>query len=490
MRRSLPPLIRTEPMPTLQSSLFALAALLMAAVVQARDTLPLPPAVTNAMNRAGIPASSVSLHVRSAATGETVLELNGDKPRSPASTIKVMTTFAALDMLGPAYTWKTRAYLGGRLANGVLHGDLILAGGGDPYLTSERWWAFVQHLRELGLAKVNGDVVIDNTYFVPSHGSRADFDDKPYRSYNVLPDALMVNFQTSRFTLAVAPQRSQPQITVTPLPANLVIENHVQVGSGKCRGSRRYVKFNEPDLEDPTTLIVNGGLATTCGRYSINLAIMTAPDYAYGTFRTMWTQSGGGIDGALRVEPKPADARLFYEFESLPLAEIIRLVNKYSNNLMARHLLLTLGAEKFGAPATPLSGRNALLTWLASHDVQIPGLVLDNGSGLSRTERITAQGLADVLNLAWHSPFMPEFAASLPLSATDGTLRNRFSAAGMQGRLRLKTGRIDDVSGLAGFVSAASGKTYIVTILINHPGAQHGSGEIVQSEFIRWVFGQ
>ena len=165
-------------------------------------------------------------------------------------------------------------------------------------------------------------------------------------------------------------------------------------------------------------------------------------------------------------------------------------MNKFSNNVMARHLLLTLGAEKFGAPATAQSGREAVRQWLSDHDIRIPGLALDNGSGLSRDERVTARGLADVLDIAWHSPFMPEFAASLPLSATDGTLRNRFRAAGMQGRLRLKTGRLDDVSGLAGFVNAASGKTYVVVILVNHPGAQNGSADIVQTELIRWVFAQ
>ena len=231
-------------------------------------------------------------------------------------------------------------------------------------------------------------------------------------------------------------------------------------------------------------------MAAACGTLSTNRAIMTAPEYAYGTFRTFWTQSGGAIDGGFKVGTLPQDAIQLYAFDSLPAAEIIRLVNKYSNNVMARTLLLTLGAEKFGAPATTQGGREAVRTWLADHRIQIPGLVIDNGSGLSRDERITVRGMTEVLDLAWHSPFMPEFAASLPLSATDGTLRNRFRAAGMHGRLRLKTGRIDDVSGLAGFVNAASGKTYVVAIIINHPGAHRGSGEAIQAELIRWVFGQ
>lgn len=476
----------------MSNRILALLALLIAFAgheAAARNVAQLPPAVSRAMSQSGVPASNVSIYVQDASTDETIAELNANISRSPASTIKVLTTFAALDMLGPAYTWKTHAYLGGRVANGVLNGDLILVGEGDPFMTSERWWAFVQEIRELGLTKVTGDVVIDNTYFAPIPDGRADFDAQPYRSYNVLPDALMVNFQTSRFTLSSAGQRGRPHVLVNPMPANLAIKNEARVSSGRCQGYNRGVTFDTP-TDDPNTLVIGGVLAAACGHYSIPRAIMTAPDYAYGTFRTLWSESGGSIDGAMRIAKRPADARRYHTYDSVSLAEIIRLVNKYSNNVMARHLLLTLGAEKFGAPATADMGRNAVRAWLVDRDIEMPGFVLDNGSGLSRNERVTARGLAEVLDAAWHSPFMPEFAASLPLSATDGTLRNRFRAAGMQGRLRLKTGRIDNVNALAGFVNAASGKTYVVVIILNHPNAHLGVGEAVQAELIRWVFGQ
>lgn len=459
-------------------------ALLLCSLVQAAQ---LPPSVTRAMQSAQIPLSAVSIYVQDANSNEVVLEQAADMPRSPASTIKVLTTFAALDMLGPGFTWKTRAYIDGTLTNGVLRGDLILVGGGDPYMTSERWWTFVHELRDRGLAKINGDVLIDDSYFAPIAGSRADFDAKPFRSYNVLPAALMVNFQTSRFTLIATEQRNRPLVIVNPMPANLSIDNRVRLVQGKCH---RDIYFEAPDAEDPTKLVISGTLGATCGSFSIARAIMTAPDYAYGTFRTLWTQSGGAIDGAGRLGIVPSSARLLHEHDSLPLPEIIRLVNKYSNNVMARHLLLTLGAEKFGAPATIEGGRQAISNWLSSRGIKIPGLVLDNGSGLSRAERITARGLGEMLDVAWHSPFMPEFAASLPLSATDGTLRRRFDAPGMPGRVRLKTGSLDDVTALAGFVNAASGKTYVVVIMINHPGVHRGTGEIVQAELVRWVFAQ
>ena len=476
-------------MPTSSPAFIALLCFFCAVWAHARE-IPLPPAVSRAMERVHVPPRSVSVYVRDAATNEVVVDSLADEPRSPASIIKVLTTFAALDMLGPAYTWRTRAYASGPLNNGVVQGDLFLVGGGDPYMTSERWWAFVQNLRDTGLAKISGDVVIDNSYFAPLLLSRAAFDAQPFRSYNVIPDALLVNFQTSRFTITSNTQRTRPSVVASPLPANLVIDNQLRSSSAKCIGANRSIEFDASDEQQPNVLVVRGTVSTACAPVTMYRAIMNAPDYAYGTFRTLWIQSGGIIDGGSRLQQVPADARLVYEHESLPLAEIIRLVNKYSNNVMARHLLLTIGAERFGAPASIEQGRNAMRAWLVQRGIDMKGFVLDNGSGLSRLERITARGLGEMLDLAWHSPFMPEFAASLPLSATDGTLRRRFNASGMQGRIRLKTGRIDDVSALAGFVNAASGKTYVLVIIINHPGAQGASGEEIHAELIRWVFGQ
>jgi len=460
-------------------------ALLVTSAVQAAQ---LPPAVARALERVDIPARDVSIYVRDANSNEIVVDQLIDTPRSPASTIKVLTTFAALDMLGPAFTWKTRAYATGPIANGVLHGDLYLVGGGDPYMTSERWWSFVQGLRETGLAKIDGDVVIDDSYFAPVLESRADFDAQPFRSYNVLPDALMVNFQTARITISNNPQRPHPLITASPLPSNLRLRNEVRQTTGKCTGGSELQFFEPPD--NPNTLVVGGEFPLACGSFTLSRAIMNATDFAYGTFRTLWTQSGGAIVGAKRNGKTPSSAVMLYEHPSLSLAEVIRLVNKYSNNVMARHLLLTIAAERMGTPATTEGGRSALRAWLTAHNIDMTGFVLDNGSGLSRAERVTARGIGEMLDIAWHSPFMPEFAASLPLSATDGTLRTRFSAPGMQGRIRLKTGHLADVSALAGFVNAASGKTFVVVIFINHAGAHTGIGELVHAELVGWIFRQ
>jgi D-alanyl-D-alanine carboxypeptidase/D-alanyl-D-alanine-endopeptidase (penicillin-binding protein 4) len=186
----------------------------------------------------------------------------------------------------------------------------------------------------------------------------------------------------------------------------------------------------------------------------------------------------------------PADARLLYTHDSLTLAEVIRLVNKFSSNVMARHLLLTIAAEKAGRPARTEAGSRAIAELLAARGIAIPGLVLENGSGLSRVERITAGGLAGVLLDATRSPYSAEFQASLPLAAVDGTLRRRFRTPGMEGRIRMKTGNLQDVSALAGYVYAASGRNYVAVIMLNHPGADLGTGEALQAAVVNWVFGR
>jgi len=450
----------------------------------------LPPAVMRSLEQYNLPAGSISVYVQNARTDEIVLALNSETPRKPASTIKVLTTIAAVDSLGPAHTWTTRAYTTAPIKRGVLDGDLILVGGGDPYMISERWWSFVSQLRQTGLTTINGDIVIDRTYFAPLPEDRASFDRAPERSYNVVPDALMVNFQTSTFTIGPGADPKKAAISIDPLPANLDLNNSVRLGGGGCRRAQQGLRFDTPGGASGNALTIRGVAPSNCGRYSVSRAVMSAPEYAYGTFRTFWEQSGGTVKGKLRLESLPPKARLIHEFDSLTMGEVIRLVNKFSNNVMARHLLLTMAAEKYGAPATMENGRRAINDWLAEKKIVDPGLVLDNGSGLSRDERISAQGLGLVLRAGWQSQFMPEFVASMPLAGTDGTLRNRFRSPTMQGRIRMKTGHLDDVSALAGYVNAVSGNTYIVVIIVNHPGSQFGVGDDVQASLLRWVFSQ
>jgi D-alanyl-D-alanine carboxypeptidase/D-alanyl-D-alanine-endopeptidase (penicillin-binding protein 4) len=446
----------------------------------------LPPRVVATLRQQSLPVGAVSIVVRDVETGVLVLDMNPTVPRTPASVMKLVTTYAALDVLGPAYTWQTRAWADGPISRGVLTGNLYLQGGGDPLLNIERWWRFVSDLRQSGLRRIDGDVFIDNGYFAPNADSPGDFDGRPWRTYNVLPDALLVNLQSAEFIVRPAVSGNGIDVEVDPRPDNLVIDNRARLVGGRCRGSARGVAITTP-ASDPNRIVVTGQLASSCGPQIARRVVMAAPEFAYGTFVSLWKQQGGEITGGMARGRTPAGARLLLKQDSLTLTEIVRVTNKFSSNAMARTLLLTLGAEKYGAPATPAAGARAVDEWLTRQGLVFPEFVLGNGSGLSREARISADNLTRLLIAAWNGRYAPEYLTSLPLGGLDGTLKKRYAGMPEGNRIRMKTGTLNGTSSLAGYITGADGRHYAATIIVNHPGAQNGPGEAVQTAVVRWV---
>jgi len=432
-----------------------------------------------------LPPNSVSFVIVDPDSGKSIAGQNIDTPRSPASTIKTVTTFASLDILGPSYVWHTRALIRGALENGVLDGDLILQGGGDPYMSLERWWSFARTLRDRGLKTIKGDIVIDDTAFSLPAEDPGAFDGKPNRSYNVLPDALMVNFQSVEFRVVPNPGMQRVDIVATPAPVNLVIENHVALASGRCSGGGARVDFEVP-AEHWDRVVFSGALAPSCAERSFARVLLRPADYAFGTFVGLWHELGGDFAGKLRLAPTPADAQPFLVFDSLTLGEIVRLTNKFSSNLMARHLLLTMGEDRFGLPATLDKGAAAIAEWSRQRGLALDDMNIDNGSGLSRATHISVLQMARVLSAAYHSRFAPEFIASLPLAGIDGTLRSRMNSS-PAGSVRMKTGHLDGVTGVAGYVTTTSGKTYVLVSLVNDPRADYGAGEPIHAALVSWM---
>ena len=436
-----------------------------------------PATITQLMAAQRLPSSASSFVILDADSGRVVMSHNPDTPRSPASTIKTVTTFAALDMLGPAFVWQTRAWLH--------DGDLYLQGGGDPYITLERWWSFVQGLRAQGLNSIPGDIVIDNSAFSLPHEDPGAFDGRPNRSYNVVPDALMVNFQSIDFSLAANAETHRVDIIASPAPVNLEVDNHIRYAAGRCGGPTARVDFQvaSPQWD---RVVFSGTLSPHCAPRTIARILLQPATYAFGTFVELWRQSGGQFEGKLRIESTPADAKPLYTLESLSLAEIVRLTNKHSNNLMARHLLLTLARQRYGDPATLEKGAAAMADWSRERGFDLSGVDIDNGSGLSRSTHITVLQMAKILSAAYHSPFAPEYLASFPLAGMDGTLRSRMKNS-PGGAIRLKTGHLDGVSGVAGFVTASSGKTFVLVSLVNNVRADFGAAEPVHAALAAWI---
>jgi D-alanyl-D-alanine carboxypeptidase/D-alanyl-D-alanine-endopeptidase (penicillin-binding protein 4) len=463
-----------------------LAFLLLAPGI-ASAAVTVPPSIAQVITAQRLPPTSVSFVILDPDSGRVLMSQHPDVPRSPASTIKTLTTFAALDMLGPTYTWHTHAAIRGVLKDGTLDGDLILQGGGDPYVTLDRWWSFVNSLRAKGLRSIHGDIIIDNTAFSLPHEDPGAFDGRPNRSYNVLPDALMINFQSVEFRVAANPDTHRVDVIATPAPVNLIIENHIRFAAGRCGGSTGSVDFQVAS-SGWDRVVFNGALSEHCSERSFARVLLTPPTYAFGTFVELWRQSGGEVTGKLRVEAAPPDAKPFLTYDSLSLGEIVRLTNKFSSNLMARHLLLTLGRERFGDPATLEKGVDTIAEWGRERGLDLQGMDVDNGSGLSRSTHISVLQMAKTLSAAYHSRFAPEFMASLPLAGLDGTLRSRMKGS-PAGSVRLKTGHLDGVSGVAGYVTTTSGKTYVLVSLVNNVRADYGAAEPLHAELVTWMLG-
>jgi D-alanyl-D-alanine carboxypeptidase/D-alanyl-D-alanine-endopeptidase (penicillin-binding protein 4) len=467
-------------------TLVLILGLLTVIPVQSAPSETLPAEVARTLKQHGLSTRGLSVYVHEVGQSEPVLEVNADAPRNPASTIKLLTTLVALEELGPAYTWKTEAYASAPVRDGVLEGDLYIKGYGDPYLVIEHFWRFLRALRKGGLTEIRGDLIIDQGYFEPAPGRPADFDRRPHRAYNVQPQALLVNFQAVNFRFQPQPHQQRVQIVADPQPAQLAIDNRVRLTSGPCRGGARGVGARVTEHTGTRKMVFRGHYSVHCGDDDFYRVVAESGSYIHGVFKTLWLEMGGRFAGGVREGVVPDDAMLLHSAVSPPLSEIIRVVNKYSNNVMTRQLLLTLGAERQGAPGTVEKGIAAIHDWLGQRGLEFAELVFENGSGLSREERISARHLGAVLLAAWQSPYMPEFLASLPILSVDGTLKRR-AGGGLAGRAHLKTGSINNVRAQAGIVLDESGRRLVVVILHNAAGADSAAGEQVQNAVLGWV---
>ncbi len=464
-------------------------ALLLAIGVSGTGTAEaaLPGPVSGILLAHGLPEASVSAFVQRVGTTEPLLAFNADVPRNPASVIKLVTTFAALEALGPTYRWRTEAYADGRIQGGTLTGDLLLKGYGDPYLVTERLWLLQRDLRNHGLRVIDGDLIVDNTWFAREELDAGAFDGQEYRAYNALPDALLVNFQAVNFTFRPDAAAGRVQILSDPVLANMEIRNTMRLIRGGCNARKTGISMVVGNSLARPRVTFSGALASHCPEYELLRSVLDGPTYAYGAFRGLWEEQGGRLTGGIRQGQIPSGKSPLVTFQSPPLAEVIRYVNKFSNNVMTRQIFLTLGAEKLGPPGTLEKGRQATVAALASRSLRLPELQLGNGAGLSRDTRISAASLGKVLLVASASPFQPEFQASLSLSGLDGTTERRFRNDPSPGDMHLKTGTLNGVAAIAGYVHSQSGGDYVVVMVINHAGATAGGGQEAQNALLRWV---
>lgn len=427
----------------------------------------LPPELDKVLRATQLPQGSVSLVVQEI-NGPRLMAINASEPRNPASVMKMVTTWAGLAGLGPEYRWKT-AFLakdGGRPdAQGSLRGPLYLKAGGDPFLTMSDLWSLLRELRLRGIKNLT-EVVVDRSLFGSVTTDPGQFDDAPDRPYNASPDAMMVNLGAVRLLFQPDPVAKKWIPIIDPPVPGLRISGAIQWSNVSCPGSPS-IATNVINTGKDITVQVSGTAAGSCGEFSVYRLALTQPDYFAALFQMLWKELGGTLGKGVRAGRVPSNVQLVVSHESETLADTIRQINKQSNNVMARTLLLTLGAEKLGSGATPVSGSQAAMAVLAGQGVNTSGWVIDNGAGLSRAARLTADGLTTMLDSAWKSPMMPEFISSLAISGVDGTVRRRLRDDQVKGMAHLKTGTLRNVRALAGYVLGASGKRYIVVSIVN-----------------------
>ncbi len=466
-----------------RSATFALA-LLVACSETALAVL--PPPLAKAFRAAGVPPDAVALVVQEAGTVQPLIAHDAAKPMNPASVMKLVTTFAALELLGPDYHWTTDAYLDGKLDNGVLHGNLVLKGHGDPKITVEQWQAFMTTLTMRGLTAIDGDLVLDRSFFAPVAHDPAAFDGEPLKPYNVGSDALLVNFKSIRLLFAPnRPGNGADVIAVPPL-ANVTIGAVPQLTAGECGDWRATVGAIFVDRGDSAEASFAGRYAESCGEREWWVSLLDPAAYVHAMFTTYFREAGGRFAGGWKEGVAPTGKTPFATLESPPLYVVVRDVNKLSNNVMARQVFLTLATAKDPPPATAAGANATVRRWLASHKLKMPELVLENGSGLSRVERISAGSLVRLLLAADASTVREEFASSLAVAAMDGTVERRFQNFNVAGQALLKTGTLEGARAIAGYVIDADGRRWALAAIVNHPNASRVQGAL--DFFVQWVY--
>ena len=483
--------------PTTVSRRSALAGLCAWPLAGGATTLPglTPPAVLGALQGSGLPLASFGVYVRPVDSPKPVVSLNAEQPFMLASTAKLVTSLAALDVLGPRYRWRTHAFAAGDIDAGRLLGDLLIVGGGDPTLSTTELREWMLRMRAQGLNEVRGDIVLDRSAFRFENDDHADTPEPaPDRPHHVRPDALTldegvlhVNVQPARSGLA----------DVQPVPslAGVRLVNKVSAGRG-CSAHARWAEDNgQPQLW------VEGHWGSGCGQGQLSLVPPGDSRYFGRAVAALWRDVGGRLLGRVREDRLPVTQRdgarmplygldgeamfpwcsHFSEF----LPEVIRDINKTSNNLAARHLMLSLSRGFPMRPATRAGAQDTVRQWLARQGLAAGDIEIDNGSGLSRAERGKPRALVQLLCNAWTAREARSFLDSLPIAGVDGTLAHRMEGGFATGHAYLKTGTLFDTRALAGYVRGRSGRVYAVSALLNHPAA--ASGRPALDAIIEWL---
>ncbi len=446
----------------------------------------LPMAVQTYIAESSLTPEQISLWIAPADGSAPIIDYHSQTPRTPASVMKVITTGTGLLLLGADYRWKTEFYIDGKLTNGILDGNLIIKGYGDPYMVQEDMANMVSALQISGLSQIRGNVILDSSYYANAYANPNFFDGHGTEPYNAIPHALSINFRT--IDLFFSAGKNQIKIRTNPKLSRTRIQNHMTLSRSKrCRGEG-FAPEIWPDYSH-NVIIVSGSMSRHCRQKRLNKVLADAGDLYFAHFKKAWQKKGGTITGAWSYGGIPKQSKLFYTARSRrPLSEQIAAMNKISNNIMTRQLFLTIGAEKMRPPANLAKSRAVVLQQLKQLGLDTRQLFIDNGSGLSRTASISARQLGQFLLAMQATDARYTFENSLSVAGVDGTLRYRLKNTPLAGNVIGKSGTLKQVKSLAGYVYSQSGKKYVYVMLLAGENARSG-GQLMDN-ILQWIYEQ
>ena len=484
--------------PLVSSRLYGLACalLLFGPSLASADTVAplvaLPEGVAARLTAANLPQDALGVIVLRAADGGTVLAHRANAPMQPASTLKTLTSIVALEQLGPSYRGKTELRSAGKVVSSTLTGDLIVRGLGSPDFDWRALQSLLQTLRFSGVQTIAGDFILDRSYFQPPRPDVGvpPFDESPEFRYNVIPDALLLN--SNLMQLELASDEARVRIGMTPALDRVTVDSEMKIVDKPCADWEDF--WTPPEVKKTDNgqirVTLKGEFPRNCP-VSTEINVLDRVDFADRLLRSLWTGLGGTWAGVARDGAGSAEARVLASHPSRTLSEFNGDILKRSDNPITRLMYLTLGAEsKIAAGAslpTIARGEQVVRQWLQDKKIDASGLVLDNGSGLSRAERISAMTLAAVLRVARDSRWAPEFLAALPIVGVDGGMRKRLSDSTAVGVARVKTGGLRNVVSLAGYVPDANGEMCVVVVMLNHDNAKSAVGKPIVDAMLEWV---
>ena len=422
----------------------------------------------------------MSVQVADIASGRILFAADADRPQNPASNVKLVTSFAALARLTPQYRFRTVLH-GDTLEGDRVVGNLYLRGFGDPTLVSETLTLLAEDLQTLGVRRVTRDLVVDDGFFdgerFPSGYASIDSAD-PNAAYRAPTGAVSLNFNTLRVLVRPTRPGAAAHVAVDP-PSEYV---RLLAGVATVAAGASRVSATATALPGRLAIEVRGQIRAGAEPVELRRRVAEPALYAGHTLRAALARYGVRIDGKVRRGSAPASRgsqgpAILATRASEPLGVIVREVNKLSQNFMAEQLLKTLGAETRGAPGTTASGLEAVADELARIGVPRGAFTLQNGSGLGDASRLSAAQIVAVLRAAWHDfRIAPDFVASLALAGADGTLGHRLIGTPAERLVRAKTGTLDGVTALSGYVGgiagAARGPLAFSVLIAGAPGGQ------------------